>query len=55
MFQAINHRVVHLKRTAYGQLRLGTLEPGKYRVLDRNDLKNIFSNKIPFTIKNILA
>lgn len=55
MFQAINHRVVHLRRTAYGQLRLGTLAPGKYRVLDRNDLKKIFSNKIPFTIKNILA
>ncbi len=55
MFEAINHRVVHLRRTAYGQLRLGTLEPGKYRVLDRNDLKKIFSNKIPFTIKNILA
>ncbi len=55
MFQAINHRVVHLRRTAYGQLRLGTLEPGKYRILGKNDLKKIFSNKIPFTIKNILA
>lgn len=55
MFQAINHKVVHLKRTAYGQLRLGTLGPGKYRILDDKDLKKIFSNKIPFTIKNILA
>jgi len=55
MFQAINHRVMHLKRTAYGELRLGTLAPGKYRILGTNDLKKIFSNKISFTIKNILA
>jgi 23S rRNA pseudouridine2605 synthase len=55
MFLAINHKVVHLKRTAYGELRLGTLSPGKYRILGINELKRIFSNKIPFTIKNILA
>ena len=55
MFQAINHRVIHLKRTAYGNLRLGTLASGKYRILGTNDLKRIFSQKIPFTIKNILA
>ncbi len=55
MFQAINHRVMHLKRTAYGELRLGTLAPGKYRILGASDLKKIFSNKISFTIKNILA
>lgn len=55
MFQAINHRVLHLKRTAYGDLRLGTIPVGKYRVLTQNDLKKIFSGKIPFTIKNIPA
>lgn len=55
MFQAIDHKVMHLKRTAYGQLRLGPLAPGKYRILSTNDLKKVFSNKIPFTIKNILA
>ena len=55
MFQAVNHRVLHLKRTAYGNLRLGALPLGKYRVLGPNDLKKIFSKKIPFTIKNILA
>ena len=55
MFQAINHRVIHLKRTAYGQLRLGRLAPGKYRILSMDDLKKIFSGKIPFTIKNIPA
>ena len=55
MFQAINHRVVHLRRTAYGSLRLGALPSGKYRFLSPNDLKKIFSGKIPFTIKNIPA
>jgi len=55
MFQAIDHRVIHLKRTAYGKLRLGSLARGKYRILTINDLKKIFSQKIPFTIKNILA
>lgn len=55
MFQALNHRVLHLKRTAYGQLKLGTLPLGKYRVLTPDDLKKIFSGKIPFTIKNIPA
>jgi 23S rRNA pseudouridine2605 synthase len=53
MFQALNHRVLHLKRTAYGQLKLGALPLGKYRVLTPDDLKKIFSGKIPFTIKNI--
>ncbi|MGD9947938.1 MAG: pseudouridine synthase [Desulfobulbus sp.] len=42
MFEALNHRVMHLKRTAYGQLRLGTLAAGKYRILTSNDLKKIF-------------
>jgi 23S rRNA pseudouridine2605 synthase len=55
MFQAINHRVLHLRRTAYGALRLGMLPLGKYRVLTQNDLKKVFSGKIPFTIKNIPA
>lgn len=55
MFQAINHQVVHLRRTAYGSLRLGALPSGKYRLLSPNDLKRIFSGKIPFTIKNIPA
>ena len=42
MFQAVNHRVLHLKRTAYGRLGLGTLPLGKYRILTRDDLKKIF-------------
>ena len=55
MFKAIGHDVLYLKRTAYGNLRLGSLPSGKYRVLSQNDLKKIFSGKIPFTIKNIPA
>ena len=53
MFQAIHHRVLHLKRTAYGRLGLDALPLGKYRILSLNDLKKIFSGKNPFTIKNI--
>ena len=55
MFQAIGHPVLHLKRTAYGNLKLGTLSSGKYRTLTKNDLKKLFLGKIPFTIKNIPA
>ncbi|NOQ45280.1 MAG: pseudouridine synthase [Desulfobulbaceae bacterium] len=55
MFQAIGHPVRRLKRTAYGKLQLSTLKPGKYRYLTQKDLKNLFSGKIPFTIRNIPA
>jgi 23S rRNA pseudouridine2605 synthase len=55
MFQAINHRVLHLKRIAYGKLKLGSLPLGKYRVLSIDEVKKIFSGKNPFTIKNIPA
>lgn len=46
MFQAIGHVVLRLKRTAYGELCLGDLGPGKFRPLQKNDLKKIFSEKI---------
>lgn len=42
MFEAVGHPVLHLKRTAYGQLQLGDLAPGKYRFLSPGDLKMIF-------------
>lgn len=42
MFQAIAHPVLHLKRTAYGQLSLGSLKSGSYRFLSTNELKKIF-------------
>jgi len=53
MFSAIGHPVQRLKRTAYGGLTLGKLQPARYRFLSKKDIKNIFSAKIPFTIKNI--
>ncbi len=53
MFSAIGHPVKRLKRTAYGDLRLGHLPLGSHRFLSIKDLKKIFSGKIPFTIKNI--
>lgn len=43
MFAAIGHRVKALKRVAYGGLRLGDLSPGRYRMLTRGELAEIFS------------
>ncbi|RUM37866.1 MAG: pseudouridine synthase [Desulfobulbus sp.] len=45
MFQAIGHHVLRLKRTAYGNLKLGSLQPGKHRYLTKNDLKRLFYKK----------
>ncbi|KPK00387.1 MAG: pseudouridine synthase [Desulfobacterales bacterium SG8_35] len=42
MFEAVGHPVLQLKRTAYGQLELGNLEPGKYRFLSPEDIKKMF-------------
>ena len=42
MFAAVGHPVLQLKRTAYGQLALGELAPGKYRVLSPEEIKMIF-------------
>ena len=43
MFAAIGHPVMNLKRTAYGKLRLGNLQPGQYRQLSPAELSQIFS------------
>lgn len=42
MFGLIGHPVLHLKRTAYGKLILGSLPVGSYRQLNPADLKKIF-------------
>ena len=42
MFEAVGHKVLQLKRIAYGQLALGELKPGKYRFLPPGDIKLIF-------------
>ncbi|NLZ16933.1 MAG: rRNA pseudouridine synthase [Desulfobulbaceae bacterium] len=43
MFQAVGHRVLHLRRTAYGNLRLNNLPLGHYRELSQVDIEQIFS------------
>ncbi|OQX14681.1 MAG: pseudouridine synthase [Desulfobulbaceae bacterium A2] len=43
MFAAIGHRVRHLRRVAYGSLRLGNLAPGSYRQLTPAEVTAIFS------------
>ena len=45
MFDAIGHTVLHLKRTAYGKLKLADLPTGKYRKLRDRDLALIFADK----------
>lgn len=45
MFDAIGHRVLALKRIAYGRLGLGDLEVGKFRFLTPADIDLIFSDK----------
>ncbi|HIJ79250.1 MAG: rRNA pseudouridine synthase [Desulfobulbaceae bacterium] len=42
MFQAIGHRVLHLKRIAYGNLKLGSLPTGEYRYLTPVEINRIF-------------
>jgi len=42
MCQAVGHPVITLKRIAYGQLRLGSLKSGSYRMLKQKELKKIF-------------
>lgn len=42
MFEFIGNPVISLKRVAYGQLQLGKLPPGEYKMLNHRDLKKIF-------------
>ena len=45
MFAAIGHPVLTLKRVAYGNLRIGSLPVGKFRVLKKKDIEKIFSSR----------
>lgn len=47
MFDAIGHRVLDLKRIAYGGLKLGKLPSGKFRFLTQKDLAKVFPGKNP--------
>ena len=42
MFKAVGHPVIELKRIAYGQLTLGKLKTGEYRLLTSEDIIKIF-------------
>lgn len=41
MFDAIGHRVLALKRTAYGKLKLGNLAAGKYRPMTHKEITSL--------------
>ena len=47
MLAAVGHPVIHLKRLAYGNLRLGSLAPGKFRYLNKKELERLFSPPKP--------
>ena len=39
MFEAVGHDVIHLMRTAFGNLFLGDLKVGEFRSLDRKEVQ----------------
>lgn len=41
MFEAVGCRVEHLKRTAIGALKLGSLQSGQWRPLDKQDFEKL--------------
>lgn len=43
MFEAIGHRVLHLKRVGFGGLKLGKLQTGKWRFLTRREVDSLKS------------
>lgn len=43
MFAAVGHSVIHLKRVAYGRLRLGELPSGQFRLLGEDEIGLIFA------------
>jgi 23S rRNA pseudouridine2605 synthase len=42
MFDGIGHEVTSLKRVRFGKLELGTITPGAYREIVRNEIANAF-------------
>jgi pseudouridine synthase len=46
MLQAVGHPVLSLKRLSYGSLGLNGMALGTFRILNKNELKSIFSKKI---------
>ena len=53
MFESLGHPVFRLVRTQIGELKMGTMEPGKYKVLKEEEIKRIFFKKtIPRNMRN---
>ncbi len=44
MLEAVGHKTIHLMRTGYGNLSLGTLKVGKYRHLTEEEVKSLRSS-----------
>lgn len=42
MCESVDNKVISLKRIAIGNLTLGILKPGEYRLLNEDEIKNIF-------------
>jgi 23S rRNA pseudouridine2605 synthase len=42
LLQAVGHEVTRLLRVAYGPIELGTLQPGEWRDLTRNEMRAAF-------------
>ncbi len=43
MFEAVGHRVLHLKRDGFGGMRLGNLQTGKWRFLTQKEVESLKS------------
>ncbi|MGE5509519.1 MAG: pseudouridine synthase [Chitinophagales bacterium] len=44
MLAAVGHPVLHLRRTAFGPLRLGALAPGQWRRLSEQEVASLWEN-----------
>jgi 23S rRNA pseudouridine2605 synthase len=45
MFEKLGHKVIELKRISIGNLELGNLEAGKYKILNKENIKLVINNK----------
>ena len=45
MIQKIGNEVIHLKRKSIAHIKLGSLEPGKFKFLTEKDIDKIVQNK----------
>lgn len=45
LFKEVGHEVIKLKREQYGVLSLGTLQSGEYRILSKDEVKQLYRLK----------